>query len=416
MAKEGKLAKYFKEENIKAIKYYSKDKETVIKWKEFLSKLDKSGDAYAMSLNKYKCRMVLFSNKYIVLRNLYCMLDLIKISFIDILKSIFNKNKDFVEEQKSVDMVIQIRDDLPITDVFPESLYKEFPNYEEVKASFEKTTIQNKALKEAYKKLSRKNFFRFHYRYLARREFALHSYIIEKYNPKMLAVYINERNVFSPILKEVYENEKREIINFMHGTNVFAIQNAFMSFSRLYIWDKGYIDMFENDLFCNIGKYEVYLPGKLQYNLKLRDKYDKDLTYYLSGQEVNSQKVLFDIAQKLRAQNIKLYIRPHPRVAMPEGVYPEDEETYNKYIEATSKDLKESIEQSEYIVGMNSTVLEQAYYANKKILVDDVTSKTEFESLKSRKYLMINKIYDDKETTIDFLSTYLKKHGINLDV
>lgn len=405
-----KINDYFKQENIKAIKDYPKDKETVLKWEAFLDNLSKSKNPYIMSLNKYKCRMELFSNKYIIFKNFYSMFELISMSF----KSFFNKLKnDNIQDDKkeSVDMVIQIRKDLGIHDIFPEKLYNEFPNYKEEMADFTRIDIKHKGLIKAYRKLRIKNFFRFQYRVMARREFALHSYILEKYNPKMVAVYINERNVFSSILKSVYEEEDREIANIMHGTNLFSVQNSFMSFSRMYIWDKGYKDMFQNRMYCDVGKYIVYRPDKLTYKFEIKDEYEKDLTYFLSGQDADSQKKLFEITKLLRAKNLRLMVRPHPRVKLIDGIYPEDEEIFNEYIE-TNVDLKTSLEESEYIVGMNSTVIEEAYYADKKILIDDVTSKEEYESLRSRGYLMIDKIYDEQETNISFFSDYLKALGI----
>ena len=77
-------------------------------------------------------------------------------------------------------------------------------------------------------------------------------------------------------------------------------------------------------------------------------------------------------------------------------------------IESFDVKTQDSINNSEYIVGTATTVLTEAYYGGKKILIDDVTDKEEYESLKSRKYLMLDKL---KDSNVKLFSEYLDKIG-----
>ncbi len=75
-------------------------------------------------------------------------------------------------------------------------------------------------------------------------------------------------------------------------------------------------------------------------------------------------------------------------------------------IESFEIKTSESIDNSEYIVGVATTVVTEAYYGGKKVLIDDVTDKEEFESLKSRGYLMLKKLGEDN---VELFSEYLNK-------
>ncbi len=409
---------YLKNKNIEAIKFYDKSPEMVLKWKNFLAEFNITEDIYIQSLNKYKCRMFYFDWKYKIISNLaaffklsnihlkHFFYNLLKKNYLDNLsKTKLYKSNLNTKQKNKIDMIIQSRTDLGIDDVFPDRLYSEFPSYKIIPANFERDYIFNKELKKTYKKLARKNIFRFNYKLLALKELAFHSFLLENYEFKALVVYINERNIFSPILKERYEQDGKEFISFMHGTNLFFLINSFMSFSRYYIWDQDYQELFEKDMLCNINKYKVYTPIKLQHRFEKKEYYDKDITYYLSAQDEKAQKILIKVIKKLRSINVNLLVRPHPRVSMDKKIYPEGA------LENSNFDIIKSIDQSEYIAGVSTTVIEQAYYGGKKVILDDVTSPEEFESLKSRGYLMLKKL---EEKNVVLFSEYLKDKGIEI--
>lgn len=381
----------------------------VKEWKSFIKDLPQSEDPIIQSRNKYKCRMNYFSLSYIFLVNIVAFFRLIKISISNVFLKLSKKKIEEIyiaKDAKKYDMVIQRRKDLDINDVFPMDLYDEFPNYIIIPANHDRTLIFNKDLKKAYKELARRNPFRFNYRILALKELALHSYLLENYNPKAIVVYINERNTLGPILKYVYEKQGREFIGFMHGTDLFHLIKSYMAFSRYYIWDKNYISMYKNDMNCIIDKYIVYTPGKNSYIFKEKDSYKKNLTYYVSTQGDKEQRVLSKFVKELEKKNINMIVRPHPRLDFNENLFD------RKNIESPEVDIESSINNSEYVVGVSTTVIEQAYYGGKKILIDDISNKDTYKSLFDRKYLMISKIGEEK---VQLFSKYLKNVGINLE-
>lgn len=398
----GKFANYKRRLTLNAIANFDKEPPKVEEWETFLDSLPKEKDMFTLSLNKYKCRMYYFDWKYKVIANIGAFFELFKIHISSLLNK-ENKNNDDKEKNKEkLDMLVLEREVDP-EDVFPNELYKEFPNNKKIETKHNSTIIKDEDLKTAYKTLARKNLFKFEYKLLALKELALHSDILSKYDFKAVVVYINERNSFSPILKEIYEKKNKEFISFMHGENLFQLIKSYMSFTRYYIWDKDQIDMFKNDMHCNIDKYVHYVPRKLSRKYELKNKYEKDLTYYISATSKKALANLAEITENLKTKGKKLVVRAHPRMTDMEHL----KSIFNdENIESFDVKTPDSIENSEYIVGTATTVVTEAFYGGKKILIDDVTDREEFESLKSRKYLMLEKL---KDPNVKLFSKYLKE-------
>lgn len=406
-----KIENYLRDIFVDGLVSANQDLDIANKWSEFLNSLEKTNNPYKNSKNKYRARMYYVGYKYIFLSNFNAFFKLINIYTKNLLEKIFKANyktsKGYMaEDAGDLDMVVQERDDMPLYDIFPEELYKEFPNYVKVPVEFTRTHILNKELKRTYRKLCRKNILSFNYKLMALKELALHSYIVENYNPKAVIVYANERNLFSPILKEYYENNNKEFISFMHGTDLLHLIKAFTAFSRYYVWDNGYIEMYKDDLYFDVNQYIKYTPIKNSYSFKEKDKYLKDITYYISGHTDDAHRRIAKLIKILFNKGIKLIVRPHPRRKFNQSIYNKED------LEDLNINIEESIDNSEYILGVASTVIEQAYYGGKKIILDDVTNREEFKTLEVRKFLMLSKLGDDK---IILLSEYLRKIGINID-
>lgn len=405
MKKNNFLKEYIRKQTLEAFVGSDKKHIKTHEWKNFLESLPKSKDPFVISQNKYKSRRHYFDTKYKIIINLVAMFELLGIHFSNFLNKVLKRNKDdlyIAKDKQEFDMIIFART-FGFEDVFPEELYEEFPKYKVEETTHERTLIFNKELKNAYKEFARRNRFNFHHKVLALREFALHSYILENYNPKATVVYVNERNTLGAIIRDIYEKNNKEFIGFMHGTDLWQLTKAFMSFSRYYIWDKDYIDMYENDSYCNIGKYIVYRPIKNRHVFDFDKKYSKDITYYLSGQTESAQIKLANIMKELHKKGIKLVVRKHPRHEIDSSIY------LKGNIEDSSTDIYNSMNETEYIAGTSTTVIEQGYYGGKKILIDDVTNEQVFDDLKTRKYLMLKKIGEDN---VELFSDYLKKYSL----
>ncbi len=376
-------------------------------WKNFLDSLPKDKDPYTLSTNKYKCRMYYFDWKYKLFVNFISFFELF---FIHVSNFCYKVRKQEDKENKlnrdieNIDMLI-LKREVDIKDVFPNELYEEFPKNKVLELTHDSTIMTDKDFKYAYKNLAKKNFFRFEYKLLALKELALHSKILASYNPKAIVVYINERNTISPILKELYKSKNIEFISFMHGVDLLHLIKAYMSFSRYYVWDEDYIDMYIKDMSCAIDRYIHYTPEKLNKNYKLKEKYEKKITYYVSAMSEQAVENLVKIVEELNNKNISILVRLHPRMSNLEHV----KSLFNeKNIESFDIKIDDSIENTEYIVGTSTTVLTEAYYGGKPIIIDDMTDKTAFNNLSDRKYLLFK-----KEHTL--FSEYLKNEGISLE-
>lgn len=229
--------------------------------------------------------------------------------------------------------------------------------------------------------------FFFHYYVL--KELLAHDMIINTYAPRATVVYVNERNVASPILKEVYENQGRKLISFMHGEYLLNLIQAYMGFSEYYVWDESYIDTFQNFLKCNIDKYCVYTPKKLEkkWNLEtITPEYD--YTYYFSNEKDEQIVKIAKLLSALQKKGKRCKLRPHPRFMQDvmksfdlfAGIPIEDPKNVT---------LEESLGRTEYAVGLRTTVLYEAEVEGRGVVLDDVTDKEAFDNMKNRRSRLI---------------------------
>ncbi|MFH0841778.1 MAG: hypothetical protein V1903_04065, partial [Bacteroidota bacterium] len=232
----------------------------------------------------------------------------------------------------------------------------------------------------------------FHLNQLIFRELCVYSFIIEYYAPKAIIVYVNERNVVAPMISDLCEKRGIDFVTFMHGDYQLQLLHAYMRFTRFYVWDDHYANMFINDLRCAPDQFILYKPDKLKGICKPRESdgsYEYFATYYFGAETITRiQKVAeaFDIMKK---RGKKLKIRPHPRRSNIPALY----EAFSEYFIEDTKlvSLSESVENSLYIIALNSTVLSEAYYSGKKIVIDDISDVEKFTNLVNRKFILLNK-------------------------
>ena len=167
-----------------------------------------------------------------------------------------------------------------------------------------------------------------------------------------VAVYVNERNVASPILKEIYSAQNRRFISFMHGEYLLNMIQAYMSFTDYYVWDDSYIDTFSGFLKSDITHYHVYKPLKLQkkWNLeKIVPEYT--FTYYFSNESKDAIKIIADTFSVFRQNGYKCKVRPHPRFM--QNIQDMADEFKGVLIETPSEvTLEESLGNTEFVIGL----------------------------------------------------------------
>jgi len=346
-------------------------------WKLFLNNLPEAKDSIDAAFNKYQCRMHYFPWHKKLLVNILGLGALpVEIFFLA-------KSNQPVKKMNKGTAILEKSRDVPIyNDTFPKELYYEY-NIKVVENFNKKFGILCKEARKILLECIKRHPFNFFFIYFVYMELAAHSYFLLKYNPEATIVYVNERNIASPVITRLYENGGRKLISFMHGEYLLQLVQGYMGFSRYYIWDKSYENMFKW-LKCNIRKYIVYTPGKLQKKWELDSTSTSFYcTYYLSSQSKESIICLGDILERLERQGKKCKVRPHPRDIQ------YTKEILNSFRNITIEDsstvsLKESLENTKYVIGLNTTVLSEAYVEGKQIVIDDLSDKERFLDAKRR--------------------------------
>ena len=93
---------------------------------------------------------------------------------------------------------------------------------------------------------------------------------------------------------------------------------------------------------------------------------------------------------RIQSKGYKCKVRPHPRfsnTALINAVFAKDYE-----VEDPKKvSIEESLDSTYLTIALVSTVLSQAYYSNKKIVIDDLSNKKRYSQLKEEDYILIDK-------------------------
>ncbi len=346
-------------------------------WESYLNSLPVPKDSIDMAFNRYLCRMHYFPWQKRLFMNV------LGIGALPIELFYLARSNQSIKAMNRGKAILEKSRDVPIfEDIFPEELYEEY-DVKVVENFNQKFGILCREARAMLLKCIKRHPFHFFYIYFVYMELAAHSYFLLKYNPEAVIVYVNERNVASPMITELYEKDGRKLVSFMHGEYLLELVQGFMKFSKYYIWDKSYVDMFKW-LKCDINEYIVYTPGKLRKKWNLEDhETPYYCTYYLSGQSKESILCLGNILEKFEAQGKKCKVRPHPRdIKYTKEILGSFK---NITIEDSSKvPLKESLETTQYVMGLYTTVLSEAYIEGKQIVIDDISDKKRFADAKRR--------------------------------
>ncbi len=377
------------------------ERPTVKKQKEYLSSLPETKDEYELSFLKYRC--VVFYYYHGINKILVNMISLFGLPLVFLYYRIRGVGKDrMMKNYVPRDLLLfKNLNQLPVADVFPEEMkgyyeiVKEYRtiNYSKLFLPYDAAKIFNKAW--------RKHPFHFHYLLVLLIRLAFQSYLIITYRPKCITTYVCEREYADPLLTKYCENHGVRYEGHMHGDYRFQVSHAYMHFSRYWVWSEHYIKMFKS-LKC-LMEMQVYLPKKYAGIVSARlneQEYEYFATYYLSDEteaSVYKLKQVFDILQKYGK---RCKVRPHPRfsnLSLIQKIFQEQE------VEDTrSVSIEKSLDSTYLVISMCSTVISQAYYSGKKVVIDDLTDPKMFAELEQADTVFI------KEANMR-LSTLLNK-------
>ena len=356
--------------------------------KKYIESFPDPRDEYERSFFKYKC--VAFYYYHGIGKILLNFISVVVIGPLFLFYRIKGKqNNHFFEKYTPKDRLLRKTSlTIPIDDIFPEELeclYADIENY--CGMDYSKIFLPDIASK-IFINVVKKHPYSFHYLLVVLIRLSQQSFLLAKYSPKCITTYVCEREFADPLLTMLSEKYGVRYEAFMHGDYYYSSFHAFMHYSRYWIWSKHYKEMFTL-LKCK-QDMRVYIPKKysgIAQAQKSELEYAYFATYYLTGESEEALIAIKVILEILNNKGKKCKIRPHPRFSNISFV----NKTFDGYyIEDTGKvSLKDSLDTSYLAISTCSTVLSQAYYSGKKIIVDDCSNKTLFEELKKAEYIYI---------------------------
>ena len=360
------------------------DAPDVNEWKNFLDSLPKSQNSIDKAYNKYVCRMRMLNlGTLFVLNCIGLCFFVLEIPFIIFSnKSINNKVNNLLILEKDKEVGYE--------DVVPEELFEKYPNNRIINNITTKLGVISRESRQYLIKCIKKYPFKFFFSFSVFKELLTHDRIINTYGPAATVVYVNERNVASPILKEIYTNQGRKFISFMHGEYLLNILQGFMGFTDYYVWDNSYIDSFSRFLRCDVDKYHVYTPKKLQKKWNLEQVIPEySYTYYFDDETKEEIAIIAKIFLEFQAKGIKCKVRPHPRIL--EKLLEMKKMFTGILIENPAEiPLRESLAQTEAAVGISTTVLYEAEVEGRVIVINDISNVKMFKNLGDRRFLLLS--------------------------
>ena len=203
-----------------------------------------------------------------------------------------------------------------------------------------------------------------------------------------------EINPMSSMISHLCESCGCEFICFMHGEVMTDINTDFVRFSHFYIWDQYYMDVFHWGR-CGMGQYVVYKPEIYMLTDSGASAPRYYLTYYLTGDDQTGVdqyareicQILVSISQKGK----RCKVRPHPRWSDFNQLKSIFNKTNIEIEQCAMVSVKDSIQDSQIVVGTFSSVLTEAYYFGKKVYIDDVSDPSLIKELEKKKYFLLSK-------------------------
>jgi hypothetical protein len=213
-----------------------------------------------------------------------------------------------------------------------------------------------------------------------------YSDMISRHSPKVM-IQFGEFSFSSSLLTAYCHRHHVTHIDIMHGEKLYFIRDAFFHYDECYVWDEYYADLFRS-LKAEPSQFRVALPRSMKLELTINHNPNiyADYKYYLALYNEKQIKSIVESMAFAKLEGKSVKYRPHPRYS--------DMVLLKKYvsqeeIEMPSEvSIMESISNLSFAVGSYTTVLSQAFFSGKKVILDDITFQSQYEKLKEMKYIL----------------------------
>lgn len=212
-------------------------------------------------------------------------------------------------------------------------------------------------------------------------------YIIDSFSPEVIAI-TNELSPTSAAMTSYCNMHNISHVNFMHGEKLYSMAESFIHFDECFVYEEYYKTLFQRLRSSVSTKFTIFTPPKL-----LHDKYYKssckttDFGFYLQTIDRKKIKILVNIIQNLTDKGYTVKVRNHPRFGNDKLL---KKNIHSSYIEKTDEvNISDSIYSKKYIVSLHSAVLYQSIKLGLNVVVDDISDKYMYESLKDKKYIVL---------------------------
>lgn len=343
---------------------------------DYLKKLGKPNDDIERSFFQYKCQKKLNGILLSAIYNIFSF----PLIFIYIIK--YYSKEASVSSKLCYDAVF-FRDGKP-SNILPSSLRKKF---EKIQISpVENIKFANTDIK-FIKMLIKKYPFSYYFILKCLIKIGKYRYAIDTYAPK--AIIVCAEFSFTSSLLTAYCNMSDIFhINIMHGEKLFYMRDSFFHFDNCYVWDEYYKELFVS-LGAEKNQFVVEVPESLK--MVFDKKCDKlyDFTYYL-GSETTSELERISSSLKLLCINgFSVSVRPHPRYSNLEYIYKMFD--FANVEDSKTLSIEQSLANTNSVISLYSTVLNQALNSNIEIIIDDITNIDHYNKLFELKYICLKK-------------------------
>ncbi len=213
-----------------------------------------------------------------------------------------------------------------------------------------------------------------------------YSAIFHMYHPKAIIV-CNEYSFTSSVLTDYCHLYNVAHINVMHGEKLYYIRDSFFRYDECFVWEQHYKDLFIS-LRADVNQFKVAIPENLKFSYKTEKKDHYDFKYYLANEnkmELLRIKHSLDI---LKEKNLRIAVRPHPRYT---DIKLMKRILYDYKHEDNDITIEESLMETQNAVALCSTVLNQAFYNDIHIVIDDIVNPNKFKKLKQLRYCCLDR-------------------------